>query len=317
LARDLAQREQRQLQLRLDGTKIELDKLVVERLSDSLMHLVGNAVRHGIEPPDERTRAGKPVAGQLSISAQETADTVVIVVEDDGRGIDLDRVRQRLVETGVLAPGVRVNEQELLDAIFMPGFTTIEEGGTASGIGLDAVLRSVESLGGQLAVTTKAGTNTRFVIQFPRTMTIRQALLVKAGPDTCALPAEAVLQVLEVSRGEISTAGGGEVITLDEQVLPVLDLDALITTDLPETGGGKERTEMVPIVVMQVGDSQVGLVVDHVSGRSEIISREPDDDKLTFTWGVAGTAVLEDGTVVQILDIAELVPVAETSSGSS
>ncbi len=316
LVRDLAVREGRQVRVVFSGEDTELDKTVIENLSDPLVHLIRNAIGHGIEAPGERVTAGKPVEARLEISAHHEGNMVILEVEDDGRGIDLDRGRQRLISSGLSTASEtqRMSERDLLAALFMPGFSTSVEVSDVSGrgVGLDVVKRNIEGLGGQVEVFSSAGSFARFAIRIPLTMAIMQALLVRIGAEIYSIPVSAVLQTVKITTSQISTVENQEVITVREQVVPLVRLDEVFSYNYHiETQQGvaaepaPEADAVSYVVVLQSEDSEIGIVVDSVVGGQDIVIKSLEDE-LVDSRGVAGGAILGDGTVTLILDVGEI-----------
>jgi two-component system chemotaxis sensor kinase CheA len=299
LVQAIAERAQRQVQVRLTGTETELDRSVIRQLAEPLEQLIDNAVRHGIEPPEERTAADKPAAGQLTITARNEGSIAVIEVEDDGRGIDLDPVRQRLVDDGVTT---EPDQQELLAALLRPGFAAQETG-------LDMVRSSVESLGGQVQVATSAGVSSRFTMRIPLATAIMQALLVRTGIDTYAIPGAAVIETVKLSTSQIATIEDRQVLTFHERQAPLIWLRDLLSYPYYDETGQTQQPgideDSMQVVVLHGDGTEIGLVVDSVIDGHDIVLKSLDDD-LIRSRGMAGAAILGDGTVTFVLDITEL-----------
>jgi two-component system chemotaxis sensor kinase CheA len=299
LVQALAERCQRQVQVRLTGTETELDRSVIRQLVEPLEQLLDNAVRHGIEPPEERTAADKPAAGQLTVAACNEGSMVVIEVEDDGRGIDLEPVRQRLVAEGAATDP---DQQELLAALLRPGLGAQESG-------LDMVRSSVESLGGQVQVVTLTGASSRLTIRIPLATAIMQALLVRTGIDTYAIPGTAVIETVKLSMSQIATIEDRQVLTFRERQAPLIWLRDLFSYPYyDETGQTREPgvdEASMQVVVVHGDGTEIGLVADSVIDSQDIVLKSLDDD-LIRSRGLAGAAILGDGTVTFVLDVTEL-----------
>ncbi len=324
LVRDLSVREGRKVRLSLHGEETELDKSVIEQLADPLVHLLRNAIGHGLEAPEDRVAAGKSPEGLLEISARHEGNMVILDVFDDGRGISFGRVRQRLVALGMSseADAERLADRELLSAIFLPGFSTSQQVGEVSGrgVGLDVVKQNIESLGGQIEVASQEGVSCRFSIRIPLTMAIMQALLVRVGREVYSIPVSAVIQTVKVTDADISTVERQEVITVRDAVVPLVHLDEVFSyayhleTDqmngngTAHNGDGDEEAERY-VVVLQGEGSELGVVVDSVVGGQDIVIKSLEDE-LVDARGVAGAAILGDGTVTLILDVAEIQKMA-------
>jgi two-component system chemotaxis sensor kinase CheA len=321
LVRDLAIREGRSVKVAFTGEETELDKTVIEQLSDPLVHLIRNAISHGIETPSDRLLSGKPAEGTLKISAQHQGNMVIIEVSDDGRGIDLDAVRRMLVKKGVSSTAEvgRLSQRELLAALFLPGFSTSEKVSDVSGrgVGLDVVKRNIESLGGQIDVSSDPGKGCRFSIRIPLTMAILQALLVKVQEEIYSIPVSAIIQIVKVVPTEISTVEGQEVITVRNRVIPLVRLRDVFdcnyhlkTGQMPvETNGSATAGLPVYVVILQGEGREIGVVADSLIGGQDLVIKSLDDE-LVDAEGVAGAAILGDGTVTLILDVAEIQKMA-------
>lgn len=300
VSRDLARSLGRQVELELRGQETEIDKFVVERMLDPLLHLVRNAIGHGLEPPEERAARGKPAAGRLTLRARAAGDTVLVAVEDDGRGIDRARVAARARQRGLLGEHDPLDEARLLELLCRPGFSTRDEADRISGrgVGLDVVLQAVQGLGGTLALRSEEGRGTCFTIQLPLTLAIVDALIVSAGGQTFALPLPLVREVLRVEPEQITAAERRELMLHRGVVLPLLRLAARFRLAEPP---------LPARYVCVVGSAQpVGLVVDRLLGKREIVVR-PISDPLAQVRGIAGATELGDGRPVLILDVAGLM----------
>lgn len=299
--RDLARELGRQVALELHGQETEIDKFVVERMLDPLLHLVRNAISHGLEPPDERRAAGKPAAGTVVLRAKTGGDTVVIDIEDDGRGIDRADVAARARQLGLLGQQDTLDEARLLEVLSAPGFSTRDEADRVSGrgVGLDAVQKAVHSLGGTFALRSAPGRGSCFTIQLPLTLAIVDALIVSAGGQTFAVPLPLVREVLRVEPEQITSVERRELMLHRGAALPLVRLAACFR--LPEPPQQARYA-----FVVGVGQQAVGLVVDRLLGKREIVAR-PITDPLVQVHGVVGATELGDGRPVLILDVAGLV----------
>jgi two-component system chemotaxis sensor kinase CheA len=299
--RDLARELGRQVALELHGQETEIDKFVVERMLDPLLHLVRNAISHGLEPPEERRAAGKPAAGTVVLRAKTGGDTVVIDIEDDGRGIDRAGVAARARQLGLLDPQDTLDDARLLEVLSAPGFSTRDEADRISGrgVGLDAVQKAVHGLGGTFALRSAPGRGSCFTIQLPLTLAIVDALIVSAGGQMFAVPLPLVREVLRVEPEQITSVERRELMLHRGDVLPLVRLAACFR--LPEPPQ-QARYAFVVGASLQA----VGLVVDRLLGKREIVVR-PITDPLVQVHGVAGATELGDGRPVLILDVAGLV----------
>jgi two-component system chemotaxis sensor kinase CheA len=304
VVRDLAREAGKQVGLQLAGEETEIDKFVVERMTDPLLHLVRNAVSHGLETPAERTAAGKPAEGRLRLRAAATGETVVIEVEDDGRGIDAAAVFARARAAGVAAAGPAADPGVLLDVLCTPGFSTRDEADRASGrgVGMDVVRRAVEDLGGALTLDTQPGRGTRFGIHLPLTLAITDALIVRVAGERYAVPQAAVREVVEIDRAALTAMDGTELLPYHGGALALLRLRRFFGAGDAAGGDGYA-------LVVGEGTQAVGLTADRLLGLREVVVR-PLTDRLVQAPGLAGATELGDGRVVLILDPANLVRAA-------
>ena len=300
VVRDLARESGKVIRLELRGQETEIDKFLVERMMDPLMHLVRNAVSHGLETVEERAAKGKPPEGKLTLRAATSGDNVIIDIADDGRGIDAERVAARARERGLISGDVRPDEALLLELICAPGFSTRDETDRASGrgVGMDVVGSTVEELGGRLTLATEKGRGTRFTIELPLTLAIADALIAVAGGQRFALPQAAVREVIEVEASAVRVLENNEIVSYRGGVLPLVRLARLF--GLAETARSSFH-----VFVIGVGAGAVGLAVDRAVGQREVVVRGLNDP-LVKVAGVAGATDLGDGRVVLILDVAAL-----------
>jgi two-component system chemotaxis sensor kinase CheA len=304
VVRDLARQSGRTIRLELNGQRTEIDKLVVERMMDPLLHLVRNAVSHGLESPEDRVAAGKPAEGRLSLHAVTAGDSVLIEIEDDGRGIDTEQVTARARALGLIAPEAALDAHTLLDVLCAPGFSTRATADRASGrgVGMSVVKKTVLELGGTLTLETRRGHGTKFTLQLPLTLMIVDALIVSVSGQTLAIPQPALREVIQIERAALTALENNEVMAYRDAVLPLLRLGRLFRW--PET-----RQPTVHVLVVGAGLRAVGLVVDRIIGQREIVVRALADP-LVQVPGIAGATELSDGRVILILDAAGLTRIA-------
>lgn len=304
--RDLARESDRRVRLELSGQETEIDKYLVERMLDPLLHLVRNAVSHGLEPAAERAAAGKAAEGRLALRAFTAGETVVLEIEDDGRGIDAAGVAARAQALGLLPAGAELDEEALLNLLCTPGFSTREAADRASGrgVGMAVVQRTILELGGTLSLRTQAGHGTRFTIELPLTLAIADALIARVRNQTYAVPQAVVREVIEIDPATINRLEHHEIISYRGGVLPLIRLGRFFR--LADGGwAGAETAALYAFVVGSVANP-VGLVVDRIIGQREIVVRALTDP-LVQVQGVAGATELGDGRPVLILDAAALV----------
>ncbi len=301
LVHDLSRETGKVIELETEGETTEVDKTVIDRLADPLVHLVRNSIDHGLETPDERRAAGKPEAGHVRLSARQSGGEVIITVKDDGRGINRERVRAKAESSGLIQPGASLSDQELLQLIFQPGFSTAQQITNLSGrgVGMDVVKKTVEALRGAIEVTSTPGNGSEIALRIPLTLAIIDGLLVRVGAGAYVIPLSAVEECLELSPEGDLRSRGRSFISLRDSLVPFIRLRELFNT----------RTQPDPfqkIVVISTGSERVGLVVDQIIGDHQTVIKSLSKlhhDVATFS----GATILGDGSVALILDVAHLV----------
>ena len=301
VVRDLAREYHKQIRLELSGQETEIDKLLIERMMDPLLHLVRNAISHGLEPATEREAIGKPAEGTIALRAFTAAEMVVIEVEDDGRGIDRERVAERARAMGLIADNAKLDTEALLDIICSPGFSTRDEADRASGrgVGMAVVKNTVLGLGGLFTLDSEIGRGTRFTIELPITLAIADALIVSSGGQEFAVPQSSVREVLEIDPDSVKAFENNEVIHYRGGVLPIVRLARVFELD-------EKYERAFHAFVIGSGLNAVGIAVDRVIGHREIVVRAINDPLIQVA-GISGATELGDGRVVLILDAAALV----------
>lgn len=300
VVRDLAREADKQVRLELHGQHTEIDKYLVERMMDPLLHLVRNAVCHGLEPAAERRALGKPPEGRLSLRAATAGETVLIEIEDDGRGMDAGQILARAQTAGLPRAAAGSDAEALLEAICAQGFSTREQADRASGrgVGMDVVKTTVQELGGALTLDTAPGRGARFTVELPLTLAIADALIVHAGGQSFAVPQAAVREVLAVDASTIKTLENNELIPYRGGVLPLLRLTQAF--NLPA-----QPRASLHVFVIGSGLGAMGIAVDRIAGQREIVVRAINDPLIKVP-GIAGITELGDGRAVLILDVAAL-----------
>jgi two-component system chemotaxis sensor kinase CheA len=300
LVRDLARGQDKRVDFRVEGQDIELDRTILDEISDPLMHVLRNAVDHGIEPPDARVEAGKPEQGVVTLSARREHDTVVIEVADDGGGLDVDRIREKAVAKGLTSAEAisALPDEEVFDYIFHPGFSTNEEITDVSGrgVGMDVVKTTVEALDGSVSVDSALGDGTTFRIRLPVSVAIIKVLFVTVDDRQFGVPIKYIDEVARESR--VETVNGDEVVVHDDRVYPLIRLREAL-------GIGVERPETGMVVRIRPQDRQVALWCDGVTRQEEVVVT-PLQGPLSNSEGLSGTAVIGDGNVIPIIDIGTL-----------
>ena len=307
VVRDLARESGKKIIVQLSGGETEIDKFLVERMMDPFMHLVRNAVSHGLETVAEREAQGKRSEGLLSLSATTAGEMIVIEIADDGRGIDRNVVRERARARGLTYASSDLDDAALLDLICTPGFSTRDEADRQSGrgVGMDVVKKAIEELGGRISLATKPGQGTTFTIELPLTLAIAEALIVSVNGQRFAVPQSAVREVFEVESASTKVLENNEIISYRGKVLPLLRLARVFEMNY-------QRGEKFHVLVIGEEANSVGLAVDRIIGQREIVVRAIKDP-LAQSKGIAGATELGDQRVVLILDITALRQLAVTS----
>ena len=299
VARDVARSLKKEVDLELIGAETELDRNLVEALADPLVHLVRNAIDHGVEMPDLREAQGKPRGGHVRLSAQQEGDYVSIEVQDDGAGIDPERLRAKAREKGLIDPeaAARLTSEECLHLVFLPGFSTKQQVTDISGrgVGMDVVQSRIRELSGQIQIQSELGRGSRFMIRVPLTLAILPTLLVQAGEDVYALPLARVMEVLHAPNTSLGWFDGRAVLDRKSHTLPLVDLRHWLEVD-------PVPSPLLTIVVLQAGEARFGLVVDQVRGREEVVIK-PLPKALRGLRGYAGATLIGDGRMSLILDV--------------
>jgi two-component system chemotaxis sensor kinase CheA len=302
LVRDLARQLGKRISFHVDGKEIELDRAILDEIGDPLVHLLRNAIDHGIEKPEEREGAGKPPEGRIQLSAARERSTVIIRVSDDGRGIDQDRVLADAKERGLVDQETDVlSDDLLLRVLARPGFSTAVQVSETSGrgVGLDVVETRLRALGGSLDIRSELGKGSAFTLRLPPTLAILPALLARVGEERYALPLTHVEETVDFDTAAITELDGSDAMVLRDEVVPLVHLRGVvgISGDVP-----RRR----PVIILEIGDRRGGLVVDHLMGQREIVVKGFDAPAGTLPI-FSGATILGDGRPVLILDAARLV----------
>ena len=304
VVRKLSREHGKEVRLVVSGEQTELDKLIVEELSDPLMHMIRNAIDHGIEPVEQRSAAGKSLTGKISLTARQRGNSVEIRVEDDGQGMDWLALRERAVSRGLvsLEEAEVMTSIEALRLIFVPGFSTLDDLSRSSGrgVGMDVVKTNIMRLSGQIDVESEVGVGTSFRLTLPVTLAIIQALVIEGGGQMFCVPLGSVLESLMFERSEIETIEGFEVISLRSEALPIVYLDRIF--DLPS----KSNDGQLYVIVVGLAEHRVGLVVDDLLEQKDVVIK-PLGPGLDAVPGVAGATEIGAGQTVLLLDLAAIV----------
>ncbi|HYG35265.1 MAG TPA: chemotaxis protein CheA [Clostridia bacterium] len=310
VVRDLAREKGRKIQLNVRGQETQIDKYIVERLKDPVLHLVRNAATHGLESTEERAARGKPEALTISLRAATLGESVVLEVEDDGQGIDAQNIRRRAEESGISLPE-ELTEAELLEVMCLPGFSTREEADRVAGrgVGMAVVKDTVTSLGGEIRLHSKPGHGTNFTLRLPLTLAIADALLITVAEQRFAVPQTGLQEIATLEARRVQRLEEAEFMQYREGILPLLRLAKLF--QLAESA----KTEH-PVLVIGHGADRIGVVVDRVLGQREIMVRALSDPLFKIP-GVSGATELGDGQAVLILDVLGLVQMARNAKSTA
>lgn len=304
MVRDLAKEQNKEVDFILEGNEIELDKALIDALSEPLIHMLRNAVDHGVEPPEERRRRNKNSAGKVSLSAKRTENHILIDVDDDGKGIDIQQMKEVAASKGFMKKEELeiMGDREALDLLFRAGFSTAENVTDLSGrgVGLDVVLTSTRKMGGLVEIATQKGRGTRFSLKLPLTTSLIQTLMIGLGGDVFAIPSDIVLETIDIKEGEIKEIGKDKALVLRGEVIPFLRLNDLLNLRSKNSNNGQTA------IIVQMGDKFTALGVDVVLNQMENIIK-PFDPIARQLKGFSGGIIQGDGSVALLLDIPALV----------
>ena len=301
LIHDLSRELGKDIEMTTDGAETELDKTVIERLNDPLVHLIRNSIDHGIEAPDVRTSRGKPKTGTIHLSAIHSGAHVVIQIRDDGKGLDREAILSKAIEKGLASPGIELTEKEIFDFIFAPGFSTAQKvtGVSGRGVGMDVVKRAIDALRGSIDVASEKGTGTVVTIKLPLTLAIIEGLLVKIDDNHFVLPLSIVEECVELTREDVKNSHGRDIANIRGQIVPYIKLRDEF--DVPGPAPSIEQ-----IVIAGVNGNRIGFVVDNVIGEHQTVIKNLGN-LYKGVNAVSGATILGDGTVALIVDIPHLV----------
>ncbi|HUK23308.1 MAG TPA: chemotaxis protein CheA [Terriglobales bacterium] len=312
LVRDVARTLRKEVQLLVAGENTEIDKTMVELIGDPLVHLVRNSLDHGLELPDVRAAAGKPRQGTIRLEASQEGDQIVILVADDGAGIDPERVLRKAIERGLVTPerARALSEREIFEFIFLPGFSTVEKASDLSGrgVGMDVVRTNLKRMNGTIELESKLGRGTTIRLHLPLTLAIMPVLLVQVADEVYGLPLRSVLETSQIRSDEVHLVEGAEVLRLRGRTLPLLRLGRMFAT---RSNNGNHADEKV--VILAVGDKRIALAVDHLVGQESTVIK-PLGSYLHNCSSIAGATISGDGRVRLVLDPAGLLAFADGSA---
>lgn len=311
LVHDLLKDADKKIQLQFRGEETELDRMVIEQLADPLIHIVRNAVDHGIENRDDRKRKGKPDIGVLVLEAYQEGSDVIIDVTDDGKGIDLSRIRQKAVEKQLADRETLegMGQKALVDMIMLPGFSTVDEITHTSGrgVGMDVVKRNIEKISGSMRIDTRQDVGTRIRIKIPLTLAIIPTLMTRCGDYHFTIPLSTVVETLRIDQGEIFTVDGSEVMHYGDDPLPLIRLEDLLNLRVSVSSATQGR---LFVVVVKAAAGRTGFIVNTLLGRQEAVIK-PMEDYLQKNSGFSGATILGDGSISLILNVDELTTMAK------
>ena len=307
LVRDLSQELGKEIELETFGGDTELDKTVIEKLNDPLVHNIRNSIDHGIEKPADRLLAGKPAAGRIRLGAEHAGDSVLITIHDDGGGINREAIRAKAIELGMIAAGAELTDQEIYGYIFAPGFSMAAKITSISGrgVGMDVVKRGIEGLRGTIVVDSELGRGTTITLKIPLTLAIIESLLVKIGESHFVLPLATVEECVELSRSDVQASHGRNLAKVRGHLTPYICL-----RDQFNIPG--ERPEIEQIVIVSVRGIKIGFVVDFVIGEHQTVIK-PLGLLYQDVKGISGATILGDGSVALIISPGDLAQMAETT----
>jgi two-component system chemotaxis sensor kinase CheA len=304
LVRDLSAELNKDVEMTTEGAETELDKTVIERLNDPLVHIIRNSIDHGIESPEVREAAGKPRQGTVALTAVHSGDSVEITIRDDGAGLDKDAIRAKAIERKLITDTAELTEKELFSLIFAPGFSTAKKitGVSGRGVGMDVVRQSIESLRGTIDITSRKGEGTTITIRLPLTLAIIESLLVKIGGESFVMPLSMVEECIELTGEDIAKVHGRQLVNVRGGLVSYLPLRE-------QFGIAEDPPEIQQIVITETSGDRVGLLVDTVVGEHQTVIKSLGK-AYRNVHGISGATILGDGSVALILDVAQLVKMA-------
>lgn len=303
LVRDLSGQLGKEIALEMHGETTEVDKTIIEQLSDPLTHMIRNSVDHGIEPPDIREKAGKPRRGTIHLSAEHRGGRIVIEIADDGGGINREKVKQKAIEKGVISADANLSDNEIDMLIFAAGFSTAEVVSNVSGrgVGMDVVRRNIESLGGMVQVENRPGEGSVFGISLPLTLAILDGMIIRCGQEFYIIPINNIIETLRPAAQDVKhIADGNHVINVRGQFIPIVYLYQAFSVKGAQTDASKGL-----VVLVENGNNQLGIVVDELVGQQQVVIKTLEENSDPVE-GISGATILGDGKVSLILDVGKL-----------
>ena len=314
MVRDLSQKLDKKIELKMSGEGTELDKTVMEKIGDPLVHLVRNSVDHGIERPEARRAAGKPEFGTVHLNAFHQGGNIVIEISDDGAGLPKEKILKKARERGLVAPDATLSDEQIHDLIFQPGFSTAEQVSDVSGrgVGMDVVRKNIKALGGSVEIHSQAGKGSTFTIRLPLTLAILDGQLINVGEQVYIVPLVSIVETLQIRKEHISAiAGRAELYRLRDDYIPVVRLYDVLGVE------PRQRELANGLLVVVEGDGQrVGLFVDDLQNQQQVVIKSLETNFKRVT-GVSGATILGDGTVALILDISGIIQASRSGTDKS
>ena len=305
LVRDLTREFGKEIELVIKGEDTELDKKVIDAIGEPLLHLIRNAVDHGVESPKARKDLGKTETAKITLNAYQGGNHIFVEVSDDGKGLDLEKIKKKAIERGLSTAEILANmdNSEIYNFIFSPGFSTADTVTDLSGrgVGMNVVRQVVSELNGSVSIETEPGMGTRFILTFPLTLAIIPAIMVRVQRELYAIPLSDVIETIKISQSDITTIEGHEVINLRGEILSLLRLNKFI-----KLRSALKPDAKIPVVVVGYGNRKIGLIVDFLEGKLEIVIKSLEQNYKTVE-GLAGASILGDGSICLILDIATMI----------
>ena len=301
MVRDLSTELGKEINFTTEGAETELDKTVIEKLSDPLVHLIRNSIDHGIEQPDVRRCAGKLPQGSIHLSAEHSGANVLISIHDDGAGLDVDNIREKAIEKGLITPDTNLSDKETFELILAPGFSTAENVTSVSGrgVGMDVVTSSIESFGGSVDISSTKGKGTTITLKLPLTLAIIDGLLVTIAEDFFVIPLGAVVECVELTNNDRANAHGRHIAKVRDELVPYIPLREKFAFD-------GDQPDIQQVVITELNDYHIGFVVDRVVGKHQTVIKNMGK-LLKDIDGVSGATIMGDGTVALVLDINKLI----------
>ena len=302
LVRDLARKLNKKVQLIIEGEDTELDRSILDKLEDPLIHLVRNALDHGIEPPEERIAKGKPEVGTIRLFAYHEGDHIVVGIQDDGRGIDPEKVKKKALEKGLITPeqAAQMSDKEAYELIFLPGFSTADKVSDVSGrgVGMDVVANTIHSLRGSIEIDSEPGKGTTIILKLPLTVAIIRSLMIGVNGQVYAVPLHAVIEVVRYDDSLVKDVGSFKSFMLRDEVLPLFSLNELLELE--------DKNSKHFVVIVKVGERYIAVSIENLYGEEEIVIKSLGE-LLADIPGIAGATIAGDGRVVLILDLNSLL----------